>query len=250
MPENEEEYINKLEKIFEENYLKPENDNRIYSISSMLLLTSYYFGYKAIEPEKLKKFKSWFLQLSEKESSKYFDKIYNLIVGGNIDINDILEISNNFQSNENDDLNQNKFVEKKEKEINSSTSINLMIHQNIYIPLANIAGYESLIKKKKKNNEKLNNNDSQENQKQNILNPKKNIKINIKVNLEANEKEIENIKNNMRKEKYFNTYYCFLDDIKNRCFIYNPKNILIKRFFSHIFYRLVLFHQQILKISN
>ena len=250
LPENEEEYINKLEKIFEENYLKPENDNRIYSISSMLLLTSYYFGYKAIEPEKLKKFKSWFLQLSEKESSKYFDKIYNLIVGGNIDINDILEISNNFQSNENDDLNQNKFVEKKEKEINSSTSINLMIHQNIYIPLANIAGYESLIKKEKKNNEKLNNNDSQENQKQNILNPKKNIKVNIKVNLEANEKEIENIKNNMRKEKYFNTYYCFLDDIKNRCFIYNPKNILIKRFFSHIFYRSIFYCKAFMLIKN
>ena len=29
LPENEGEYINKLEKIFEENYLKPENDNRI-----------------------------------------------------------------------------------------------------------------------------------------------------------------------------------------------------------------------------
>ena len=250
MPEVQEEYINKLEKIFEENYLKPENESKIYSISSMILLSSYYFVIKMNDPDRLKKFKTWFFQLSEKESSKYFDKIYNLIVGGNIDINDILEISNNYQSNENDDLNQNKFIEKKEKEINSSNSIYLIINQNVLVPLANIAGYENLVKKKKKNIENLNNNDSQEVQKQHNMIQKKNIKINIKVDLESNGKEIENIKNNMNKEKYFNRYFCFLDDIKNRCFIYNPKNILIKRFFSHIFYRSLFFCKAFMVIKH
>ena len=65
----------------------------------------------------------------------------------------------------------------------------------------------------------------------------KNIKINIKTNQEINELEVEKIKYSMNYETYYSTYYCFLDDIKKRCFMYNPKNILIKRFFSHIFYR-------------
>ena len=45
----------------------------------------------------------------------------------------------------------------------------------------------------------------------------------------------------MNTEKYYSTYYTFMDDINKRCFLYNPKNILIKRFFSHIFYK-SLFH--------
>ena len=45
----------------------------------------------------------------------------------------------------------------------------------------------------------------------------------------------------MNNERFYNTYFCSLDDIKKRCFINNPKNVLIKRLFSHIFYK-SLFH--------
>jgi hypothetical protein len=45
-------------------------------------------------------------------------------------------------------------------------------------------------------------------------------------------------------------YFCILDDLKNRCCIYSPKNTLIKRIFSHIYYNL-LFHDKVfLLIKN
>jgi hypothetical protein len=80
--------------------------------------------------------------------------------------------------------------------------------------------------------------------------PNKNIKVNIKTNIEENNLEIEKIKNSMNNEKYYNSYYCFLDDIKERCFLYNPKNILIKRMFSHIFYKSIFHCKAFMLIKN
>ena len=42
----------------------------------------------------------------------------------------------------------------------------------------------------------------------------------------------------------------FLDDIKNKCFIYNPKNLLIKRIFSHVYYNLLFYDNAFMYIKN
>ena len=246
MPSISDEYIEKIQKIFEDNYLKNEKSNEIYSISTMLLINSYYFISKQNEPDKSKKFKSWFLQLSEMESCKYFDRINKFIIRGNLDINDILEISKNYKST---DLNQNELIDKKEKEANTSNSSNSTIYQVLFVQIANISGYKNLIKNEA-NADSSNNVDSQEALKQRNIISKKTTRMNTKVNFEYNEQEIEKLKNNMSKEKYYNTYFTFLDDIKKRCFIYNPKNILIKRFFSHIFYRSLFYCKAFMLIKN
>ena len=135
----------------------------------------------------------------------------------------------------------------------------------MFVPLATNAGYTDIKKKQIKNDteeiEGEGDNDSKDMAKPNIeelkkqqqrkdTTNKKSLKINIKVNIEENEKEIEKIKTQMNQEKYYNTYYCTLDDVKKRCFMYNPKNILIKRFFSHIFYRSLFYCKAFMIIKN
>ena len=73
---------------------------------------------------------------------------------------------------------------------------------------------------------------------------------NINTNFDIKEKEIEKIKEDLRKDKYFNDYYCNLDDIKNRCHIENPKSVFIKRNFSHIFYKSLFFCKAFKTIKN
>ena len=250
----QEDFINKITNIFENSYLQTDIKSKICSIASMLLLSSYYFIFNIKDDEKYKQFKAWFSQLTPKMSSIYFDKINNLIVGGIVEIKEILDILKNYESDVHQDgSNQKKFFEKKENEANSSIPVDLLIRQNINTTLSNICDYETILKKDKKKKEEnsVTNPNSEDSSKSNIdeakknqikeMLPKRNIKLNLKINVEENEQEIEKIKNNMEKEKYFYTYYCFLDDVKKRCFIYNPKNILIKRLFSHIFYK-SLFH--------
>ena len=242
-------FISKITYIFEENYDNSDNKSIIYSISSMLLLSSFYFIYNIKETEKIKQFKEWYLNLSQEIAFIYFEKIYTSIIGGVLEINDIIELFNNYKNEpkEKDYEEKNNFFDKKEKEI-INFSINLFIQDNLYDTLVSLSGYENIIKKSEASLDRTEINEelqdiSQSNKEKNIkLNReeainKQNIKVNIKSNIAENELEIEKIKTKMNQEKYYNTYYCFLDDIKNRCFLYNPKNILIKRYFSHIFYK-------------
>jgi len=76
------------------------------------------------------------------------------------------------------------------------------------------------------------------------------LKYDIKANLEINEKEIEKIKNDLSKDKYYNDYYCNLDDINARLRIENPKNVFIKRNFSHIFYKSLFYCKAFKIIKN
>ena len=64
------------------------------------------------------------------------------------------------------------------------------------------------------------------------------------------EEELNKIKKNINSKKYINHYYTFLDNIKNRCFIYNPKNTFIKRIFSHIYYNLLFYDKSFMYIKN
>ena len=64
------------------------------------------------------------------------------------------------------------------------------------------------------------------------------------------EEKMKNIKENLSTNKYMNHYFCFFDDIKNKCFIYNPKNILIKIIFSHIYYNLIFYDKAFMYVKN
>ena len=75
----------------------------------------------------------------------------------------------------------------------------------------------------------------------------KSIKSKQSKNIEINEKELEIIKKNIINK---DDYFCFLDDINNRCFIYSPKNMLIKRIFSHIYYNLLFYDNMFLYVKN
>ena len=228
-------FIGEIINIFEENYQKENNINIITSTSSMLLVYFYYILYNKNRQEKIKIFKTWYLQLSQKTAFIYFEKIFNLIIGGKIGINVFLkaykENKNNLNTN---DLNIKKFFEEKEDNINYI----LLIKKNIYDYLASLSGYENISKDSynDQNNIEINTH-RQKNEKE----AKINIRSKIELDLKTNIIEISKIKNNMSKEKYYNTYYTFFDDIENRYLLFNPKNILIKRFFSHIFYK-SLFH--------
>ena len=243
----ESDFIEKIINIFEKNYDKSSDDNIIYSISSVLILSSYYLIYNQKDEEKIKHFKTWYLQLSQKMAFIYFERIYNLIIGGVFEIKELIDLCNNFKN----DLNENNinyetiFTKKEEDENNIITSI----HKNIYYTLKSLSGFETHKRKSKTNiiNDSINIKDINKIYKNNIEEVKKlikkekskniNCKINITSNKEINYLEIEKIKFNMNYDTYFSSYYCFLDDIKKRCLMYNPKNILIKRFFAHIFYK-------------
>ena len=238
-----EEFLNTIADIFQENYLKKNNENKIYSISSMLLLNSYCLIFYKNNADKYNQFKEWYSKLSQKKAYIYFENIFSLIFGGVYELDDILDISKNYKESPLDDETiRNGFFEKREKDKNSTKTASLLIQQNIYSTMATFSGYENNLEIVKKNEEVEEDKNNIETQEDKIpIKEKKIIKVNIKVNTEINELEITKIKNNIYQEKYYNDYYCFLDDIKSRCFIYNPKNVLIKRFFAHIFHK-ALFH--------
>ena len=251
IPELTDNFLKKMTTLFEENYIQTDLKNIIFSISSMLILSSYYLIYYIKDEEKLKRFKIWYTQLSQKQATMYFDKLYNLIIGGVFEINDLLSISKNISINTESNSNSQKLFDKKEREMNSTISLIKVIQKNIYGVISDLSGYQ-ILKKKFSNTEE--NNEIKENKQENnieeakkfqrketITKPNTKKNINIKINKEANEIEIEKIKNGMNNERFYNTYFCSLDDIKKRCFIYNPKNVLVKRLFSHIFYK-SLFH--------
>ena len=68
-------------------------------------------------------------------------------------------------------------------------------------------------------------------------------------NNKLNKKESNIIKDNINIEKKDNMYYSFLDDLKKRCLILNPKNMLIKRIFSHIYYNLIFYDKAFMYIK-
>ena len=66
-----------------------------------------------------------------------------------------------------------------------------------------------------------------------------------------NKLELAQIKEDFREDRYFSiNYFCFMDDIKYRCLIFNPKNMLIKRIFSHIYYKLIFYDKTFMYIKN
>ena len=64
------------------------------------------------------------------------------------------------------------------------------------------------------------------------------------------EEKLKNLKENIYSKAFINRYFCFLDDIKNNCYIFNPKNMLIKRIFSHIFYNLIFYDKAFIYVKN
>ena len=237
-------FITKMINLFEDNYLKNGAENIIYSISSMLMISSYYFSNNFNDNEKKMVFRTWYFKLSQKMANIYFEKIYNLIIEGNFNIKELIFKYQKYEiSLDENTLDPNNFIYIKEKQINSKTSIKKVINQNIVSKYESISNYQMSIKKSKIIKEdyvKLNIETTKKNNlNENITKPT--INPNIKVNIKENELEIEKIKNSLNNQKYYNTYFSFFDDIKRRCFIYNPKNVLIKRLFSHIFYK-SLFH--------
>ena len=260
--ESLENFINKIAKLFEENYTKIDFDNKIFSISSMLLLTSYYLNFDKNDAEKFKQFKTWYSQLSQNNAYIYFEVIYKSILNGNYEIEILLENSKNFESKKLKDYSIN-FEKRKKK--SSLTSMIL----NLYGIIANYVNYKNnyekgfktkinnAVKKDKKINKinimNINNKDAKNMDVDNIKideNKDKNNGENINTNFDIKEKEIEKIKEDLRKDKYFNDYYCNLDDIKNRCHIENPKSVFIKRNFSHIFYKSLFYCKAFKTIKN
>ena len=87
----------------------------------MLILSSYYLIYYIKDEEKYKRFKSWHSGLSQKQAIIYFEQIYNLIIGGIYDINDLLSSAKDFLSssakdflsNSENNLNSKNFLIKK-----------------------------------------------------------------------------------------------------------------------------------------
>ena len=243
-----ENFITKMTELFEENYTKTNLENKIFSISSMLLLTSYYLNLDKIDAEKLKRFKKWYSELTQKNSYIYFEIIYKSILEGNYEIEILIEESKNFEVKKLKDYSIN--FEKRKKKLSLESMI-----LTLYAKISSYVGYKNKYDKgfKRKNNKvlksdkQINNVYINTNETHKIEQP---IKINIKSNLDINAQEIEQIKNDLNKDKYYNDYYCTLDDIQNRCFIENPKNVFIKRNFSHIFYKSLFYCKAFKKIKN
>ena len=243
-----ENFITKMTELFEENYTKTNLENKIFSISSMLLLTSYYLNLDKIDAEKLKRFKKWYSELTQKNSYIYFEIIYKSILEGNYEIEILIEESKNFEMKKLKDYSIN--FEKRKKKLSLESMI-----LTLYAKISSYVGYKNKYDKgfKRKNNKvlksdkQINNVYINTNETHKIEQP---IKINIKSNLDINAQEIEQIKNDLNKDKYYNDYYCTLDDIQNRCFIENPKNVFIKRNFSHIFYKSLFYCKAFKKIKN
>ena len=56
-----------------------------------------------------------------------------------------------------------------------------------------------------------------------------------------NKKNDSSNKINERQKKLHEETFFTLNDVRNKCFIYNPKNLFIKRIFSHIYYKLIFY---------
>ena len=135
-----------------------------------------------------------------------------------------------------------------------------IIEKNIIDIISGLSGFQVLEEKtpaKKENNDsngKKPDNNIQEpkklSRKETMTKSDAKININTKIGIKANESEIEKIKKGMNNKRFYNTYFCSLDDIKKRCFIYNPKNVLIKRLFSHIFYQSLSYCKAFILIKN
>ena len=257
--ESIEKFINKIAEIFLENYTKTDIENKILSISSMILLTSYYLNFEKINEEKFNQFKSWYSQLTQNKAYIYFEYIYKNIIDGNFEIEILLENLKNLEYNKIKNFSINFEIRK----IKSSlTSIILNLNGTIsnYVYYKNNLENKFKIKKNKtdKKDKKKNNIndiinmdlDDLKKYENKYNNSEQTIKINIKTNLAINEQEIEKIKNDLRKDKYYNDYFCNLDDIKNRCRIGNPKSVFIKRNFSHIFYKSLFYCKAFKIIKN
>ena len=78
--ESVENYIQKFTKMFEENCTKTDIENKIFSISSMLLITSYYLNFDKNNAEKFKQFMTWYSHLSQNKAYIYFENIYKSIL--------------------------------------------------------------------------------------------------------------------------------------------------------------------------
>ena len=258
--------IKKITELFEENYTKTDLENKIFSISSMLLLTSYYLNFDENNAEKFKKFMTWYSELFQNMAYIYFETIYKSIFEGNYEIEILLENPKNFDVTKVKDFSINF-----EKRIKKSSLTSMML--NLYGKISEYVGYKNNYEKgfitknnkadkkdkknkkdkkeKKDKNDKENNNiDKIKSNEDKDKNHEPTLKINIKADLEINEKEIEKIKKDLNKDKYYNDFYCYLDDIKNRCLIENPKNIFIKRYFSHIFYKSLFYCKAFKMIKN
>ena len=66
-------------------------------------------------------------------------------------------------------------------------------------------------------------------------------------NNKANEKQNKKIINNINSpdDNIFS-----INDVANKCFIYNPKNLFIKGIFSHIYYKLIFYDKAFMYIKN
>ena len=250
-----EDFIKKMQLIFEENYHKEYIANKIQAISSMLFLDSYYLIFFKLDIDKLNQFKSWYSQLSQKTAYIYFANIFNIIFGGIYEIENVLDIAKSFKEEMlEDDAIKNKFFEKKENEINSSNTLSVLIRENIYTQMIYFSGFEDNLERVPTKSEDLLQLEKEiilmQEDKSHLKEKKNVIKVNIKTNKEINEQEIKKIKSDMKQEKYCDDYYTFLDDIKSRCFIYNPKNVLIKRFFAHIFHKSLFYCKAFMCIKN
>ena len=109
-----ENFITKITELFEENYTKNNLENKIFSISSMLLLTSYYLDFDKNNAEKFKHFIAWYSQLSQNMAYIYFEIIYKSILDGNYEIEMILDNPKNFDDNKIKDSSIN-FEKRKKK---------------------------------------------------------------------------------------------------------------------------------------
>ena len=65
-----------------------------------------------------------------------------------------------------------------------------------------------------------------------------------------NKKNDSSNKINERQKKLHEETFFTLDDVRNKCFIYNPKNLFIKRIFSHIYYKLIFYDKAFMYIKN
>ena len=262
---NVDNFIKEIKKLFEDNYTKTDLENKILSISSMLLLTSYYLNFDKNDLEKFKQFKTWYSQLSQKDAYFYFEVIYKSIFDENYEIEMLLEKIKNLEGNKIKDYSIN--FEKRKKKASLITMI-----LNLYVAISNSIEYKNNYekgfkknkadkkdKKKNKTNEidihnidvkKIDASEIKTNNDNTDTNSGQKLKYDIKANLEINEKEIEKIKNDLSKDKYYNDYYCNLDDINARLRIENPKNVFIKRNFSHIFYKSLFYCKAFKKIKN
>ena len=80
----------------------------------------------------------------------YFEKIYNLIIEGNFNIKELIFKYQKYEiSLDENTLDPNNFIYIKEKQINSKTSIKIVINQNIVSKYESISNYQMSIKKSK-----------------------------------------------------------------------------------------------------